>query len=80
VGADRPGGREEVSGPRGAQVVRTLHRPHLPGAQRGQLVYDRVGPHVAHGGEQVVAVRHVGHHVLSAGVAQPLSWNSRGSR
>jgi hypothetical protein len=36
-------------------------------------VYDRVGPHLAHGGEQVLAVHHVGHHGLSAGVAQPLS-------
>ena len=62
-----------MGGPRGAQVVRTLHRlPHLPGAQRGQLVHDRVGPHVAHGGEQVLAVQHVGHHGLRAGLAQPL--------
>jgi hypothetical protein len=36
-------------------------------------VHNRVGPHLAHGGEQVLAVHHVGHHGLSAGVAQPLS-------
>src|SRR5215470_9881167 len=60
-------------GPCGAQVVRTLHRvPNLSGAQRGQLVHDRVGPHVAQGGKQVLAIHHVGHHGLGAGTAQPL--------
>ena len=74
VGADRPGGREEVGGPGGAEVVRTLHHPpHLPGAQCGELVHHRIGSHVAHGAEQVLAVHHVGHHSLGAGAAQPLS-------
>jgi hypothetical protein len=73
VGADRPGGREEVGGPRGAQVVRPPHRlPHLP-AQCGQLVHDRVGPNVPQGAEQVLAAHHVGHHGLGTGGAQPLS-------
>ena len=73
MGADRPGGREEVSGPGGTQVVRTLHRrPHLRGAQRGQLVHDRVGPHAATAASRLLAVHHVGHHGFGAGVAQPL--------
>jgi hypothetical protein len=35
-------------------------------------VHDCVGPHIAHGGEQVLAVHHVGHHGHRAGGAQPL--------
>jgi len=35
-------------------------------------VHDRLGPQVAHGGEQVLPVHHVGHHGLGASVAQPL--------
>ena len=73
MGADRPGGREEEGGPVARRLFVLYPLPYLPGAQRGQLVHDRVGPHLAHRGEQVLAVHHVGHHGLSAGVAQPLS-------
>src|SRR5262249_47477735 len=73
VRADRPGGLEQVGGPGGTQGVRTPHRlPYLRGAQRGQLVHHRVGPHAPYGGEQALAVHHVGHHGLGAAVAQPV--------
>ncbi|GAB3343042.1 hypothetical protein GCM10027452_14950 [Micromonospora halotolerans] len=71
--ADRPGRREQVGRPGGTQGVRTLERlAHLRGAQRRQLVDDRVGPHVPYGGEQVLSIHHVGHHGLGPGVTQPL--------
>jgi hypothetical protein len=73
VGADRPGGREEVGGSRGTQGVRVPHQlPYSHRAQRGQLVHDRIGTDVAHGGEQAPTVHDVGHDGLRTRRAQPL--------
>jgi hypothetical protein len=47
--------------------------PHPPGAQRGELVHDRIGAHVTHRGQQALAVHHIGHHRFRADAAQPLS-------
>jgi hypothetical protein len=73
VRADLAGRREQVLRPGGAQLAGAVHGfAHLGRAEVGQLVHDRVGPDVTHGGQQAFAVHHVGDDRLGAGVHQPL--------